>query len=90
GSGTAFVKFAAARPGTGSATRLERVLGGCEALAAERGAGRLVAGVNTARRSAYRLLLASGFRAYLHGVAMQRPDERGFNQPDAFVLDDWR
>lgn len=90
GSGTTFVKFAAVRPGADAAANLARLLGACEALAIERGAERLVAGVNTARREAYRLLLAHGFRAFLHGVAMQRPDAAGFNQEHCFVLDDWR
>jgi GNAT superfamily N-acetyltransferase len=90
GSGTAFVKFAAVRAGLAAAATLQRLVAACEALAAQRGAGRLVAGVNTARRDAYRVLLGAGFRAFLHGVAMQRPDATGFNRPDVFVLDDWR
>lgn len=90
GSGTAFIKFAAVRPGPSAPAIFERLLSACEALAAERAAGRLVVGVNTARREAYRLLLSAGFRGFLHGVAMQRPDAPGFNRADVFVLDDWR
>ena len=84
------MKFGAARPGPGAAEAFERLLDACEALAAARGLSRLVAGVNTARRDAYRRMLARGFRADLVGVAMERPDEPGFNRPDVYVMDDWR
>jgi GNAT superfamily N-acetyltransferase len=90
GGGTCFVKFGAARPGPGAGEAFERLLDACEALAASRGLGRLAAGVNTARRDAYRRMLARGFRADLVGVAMQRPDEPGYNRPDVYVMDDWR
>jgi hypothetical protein len=49
-----------------------------------------VAGVNTGRREAYHRMLARGFRADLVGVAMERPDEPGYNRPDVYVMDDWR
>ena len=90
GSGTCFVKFGAARPGPGAGAAFERLLDACEGLAAARGLSRLVAGVNTARREAYRRMLARGFRADLVGVAMERPDEPGYNRADVFVMDDWR
>ncbi|MGH9540400.1 MAG: GNAT family N-acetyltransferase [Terriglobales bacterium] len=90
GSGAMYVKFGAARPGAGAAARFERLLAACEALAVERGAGRVIAGVNTARHDAYRALLRQGFRAEFLGVAMQRPNQPGFNRPDCFVIDDWR
>lgn len=90
GSGTCFVKFGAARPGLGAGEAFERLLDACEGLAAERGLSRLVAGVNTGRREAYRALLARGFRADLVGVAMERPDDPGYNRPDVYAIDDWR
>lgn len=90
GPGTAFVKFAAARPGAGAAERFGRLLDAIEGHAAASGAGRLVTGVNLARHDAYRLLLDRGYRAFLQGVAMQRPNEAGYNRPDVFALDDWR
>ncbi len=88
GSGTLFVKFAAVQPGAVDdfATLLDR----CEALAAARGAGRIVAGVNSARREAYRLLQARGYRSWLNGVTMHRPDQPGYDRPDLFVIDDGR
>jgi GNAT superfamily N-acetyltransferase len=90
GGGNCFVKFGAARPGPGAADAFERLLDACEALAASRSLGRLAAGVNTARRDAYRRMLAHGFRADLMGVAMERLDEPGYNRPDVYVMDDWR
>ena len=90
GGGTCFVKFGAARPGPGAGEAFERLLDACEGLAAARGLSRLVAGVNTGRREAYRRLLARGFRADLVGVAMERADEPGYNRADVYVMDDWR
>jgi GNAT superfamily N-acetyltransferase len=86
GSGTCYVKFAAAR----AAADFDRLVGACEAFAAGRGAVRLVAGMNTGRRDAYRILLRRGFSADLIGVTMHRPDEPGYSRPDAYVVDDWR
>lgn len=90
GSGTTFVKFGAVRPGPDAARWFERLLDACDAVAARRGSAQLVAGVNVARRAAYRALLGRGYRTFLQGVAMQRPDEPAFNAPGIFVLDDWR
>jgi GNAT superfamily N-acetyltransferase len=90
GSGAAYLKFAIARPGAGAEARLERVLAAAEALAAARGLERVIAGVNTARRAAYRVVLARGYRPVIQGVAMQRGTDAGCNRPDCFVLDDLR
>lgn len=90
GSGAAFVKFGAAQPGRDAAGALDRLLAACEALAADRGLGQLIAGVNTARHDAYRLLIERGFKSFLVGVAMQRPNAHAFNRADCFVIDDWR
>ena len=90
GSGVTYVKFGAMRPGRDAPVLFDRLLAACEALAAERGCSKLVAGVNTARHTAYRRMTERGFRAFLHGVAMQRPNEAGYNRPDCFVIDDWR
>ena len=90
GSNTCFIKFAAARPGPNVAERFERLLDACEELAAERGLERIVAGVNAARHDAYRRMLARGYRTWLEGVIMQRPNEPGHCRPDAYVIDDLR
>ncbi len=88
GSGTLFVKFAACRPGDQAG--FERLLASCESLARAKGMARLVAGCNTARAEAYRLMQARGFRAEIIGVAMHRPGQTGYNRPGIFALDDWR
>lgn len=90
GSGTAYIKFGGTRAGDGAARRLDRLLASCEALAASRGIAQLIVGVNTARHTAYRLMLERGFRTMLHGIAMQRYNEPGYNHADCFILDDWR
>ena len=90
GSGTCYVKFAAARPGAGASERFGRLLEACELLAVSQGAERLLAGVNTARHEAYQHLLAHGFRTEFQGIAMQRGNDAGYNRPGIFLIDDWR
>jgi GNAT superfamily N-acetyltransferase len=90
GPDTLFVKFAAVRHGDGADERFSRLLDAIDGHAVAAGASRLVAGVNLARHHAYRMLLARGYRAFLQGVAMQRPNEPGYNRPEVFALDDWR
>ena len=90
GTGTCYVKFGAARPGRTAADDFDALLTACEEYAAENGASRLSAGVNTARHAAYVRLMQRGFRTDMHGVAMQRPNEDGYNRTDVYLLDDWR
>ena len=90
GRNTCFIKFAAVRPGPGVENEFEHLLDNCEALAAERGLGRMEAGVNLNRSQAYRQMLRRGFRTDIQGVAMHKPDSPAYNRPDAFVVDDWR
>ncbi len=90
GSGTCYVKFAAARPGPHASSAFTRLVVGCEALAVERGAGTVLAGVNTARQAAYEVMLARGYRAGMYGLAMHRPNRAGFSRRNDFVVDDWR
>jgi GNAT superfamily N-acetyltransferase len=89
-TGTVYVKFGAARPGQGAALYFDQLLSAAEALAAARGNTNLIAGVNAARHDAYRIMIERGFRTFTEGVAMQRPNEPGYNRPDCFVIDDWR
>ncbi len=88
GGGTLFVKFAACRPGDQAG--FERLLASCEGLARAKGVPRILAGCNTARVEAYRLMGARGFRAEIIGVAMHRPGQAGYNRPGIFAIDDWR
>lgn len=90
GRDTCYLKFAAVRSGPGAEKMFGHLLDACEALAAERGLGRMEAGVNLSRSQAYRQMLRRGFRIDFQGVAMHRPDLPAYNRPDAFVVDDWR
>jgi hypothetical protein len=91
GGDTCYVKFAVARPGEGAPARFERLVDACEAYAALRGLSRIVVGVDTGRRDAYRRLLARGFRAEQIGVSMWlRPDEPRLDGPEQYVIDDLR
>jgi GNAT superfamily N-acetyltransferase len=85
-----FVKFGAARSGHGAEARFASLLDGCSALARAAGMTNVLAGVNTGREEAYRLMLERGFRARAHVVSMHRPNEPGYSRPGCFVLDDWR
>lgn len=86
---TCYIKFAAARYGTGAGQRFEKLLDACHTFASSRGAT-IEAGVNLAREDAYRRMRAHGYRIAMNGVAMQRPHAVGFNRSDAYVIDDWR
>lgn len=90
GADVCFVKFGAVRPGPEATNRFERLLDACEQLAAERGLGQLDAGMNLGRQDAYRRMIDRGFRTWLQGVTMHRPNEPGYSHPDAYVIDDWR
>jgi GNAT superfamily N-acetyltransferase len=90
GSGTCYIKFGAARPGSRVEQTFDHLLLACEQMGAEKGLSRIVGGVNTARHEAYRKMLACGFRTDLQGVAMQRPNEAGFNRSGVYLIDDWR
>jgi GNAT superfamily N-acetyltransferase len=90
GSGNCYLKFGAARAGQGAPERFARLLDACEEFALGRGASRLVAGVSTERRGAYRLLLENGYRTDFIGVTMHAPDAAAYHYADAYVIDDWR
>lgn len=90
GSDTCYVKFGAVRPGPEASSAFRTLLGGCDALAVQRGAGTVLAAVNTARQAAYEVMLARGYRAGMDGLAMHRPNRVGFSRRSDFVVDDWR
>ncbi|MDN3267084.1 GNAT family N-acetyltransferase [Streptomyces sp. MA15] len=90
GEDVCFVKFGAVRPGPDAADRFERLLEACEQLAAEKGLRQLDAGTNLARQDAYRRMADRGFRTWLQGVTMHKPNEPGYSHADAYVIDDWR
>jgi GNAT superfamily N-acetyltransferase len=90
GSGVCYVKFGAVRPGPAAGQHFTRLLSACEAFAQASGVARVVAGVNMGCDEAYRHMLKSGFRTDLFGIAMQRPNEAGFNRSDVYLISDWR
>jgi hypothetical protein len=60
GADVCFVKFGAVRPGGQAGDRFERLLDACEQPAADRGLGRLDAGMSLDRTDAYRRMVARG------------------------------
>jgi len=90
GSDTCYIKFGAVRSGANAGQDFKRLLKACEKMAAEKGLQKIVAGVNTGRQEAYQHLLNSGFRTELQGVAMERPNEPGYNRAGIYLIDDWR
>jgi hypothetical protein len=90
GSSTCYIKFGAVRPGSNAARDFQHLLDACQALASKKGMTRLVAGVNTARHEAYRIMVEQGFRTEFQGIAMEKPNEPGYNRADVYLIDDWR
>ena len=90
GSGVCYVKFGVVHPGKGVERDFSRLLYACEEFAAAQGASRLILGVNTGRESAYRQVLARGFRTDFLGLSMTKPNEAGYNRSDVYLIDDWR
>lgn len=90
GDGNLFVKFGAVVPGKDADKRFAALLEACIDGAARLGLANVMAGVNTARESAYRQMQKRGFRTLLQGVTMHRPNEPGYSRPELYVLDDWR
>lgn len=90
GEGCCFVKFGAVRPGPEAGDRFARLLDTCGALAISVGMATVLAGVNLARKEAYRHMVTRGFRTEIQGVTMHRPNDRGYSGPGLYVLDDWR
>ena len=88
--GQLLVKFAAVRPGRDAPDLFRALLRACEALAAGRGAKRLVAGTNSGRSDAYRIMKEHDFRTDANGIAMMRPATEGYNLPHIYAIDDWR
>jgi len=90
GGGNCYVKFGAVRAGRTAARAFGQLLDACESLAHQRGLSRLEAGVNLAREETYYRMRTRGFRTEMQGVAMQRPNEAGYNRPGVYLIDDWR
>lgn len=90
GSGNCYVKFAAVRRGDNSPHLFNELLDAFDDYASSQSISRIVAGVNTARHGAYKIMIERGFRTDMQGVTMHRPNEPGYNIPDNYLIDDWR
>jgi hypothetical protein len=90
GTGNLFVKFGVVRPDPNAPALFARLIDACETVAADAGCQEIIVGVNTARHQAYRQMIDRGFRTFLEGVAMLRPNEPGYNRRDCFIIDDLR
>lgn len=90
GSGNCYVKFGAVRPSPDSARVFDSLLDACERYAKSQNASRIIGGANMGRHNAYRRMIERGFRTDMQGVAMQKPNEPGYNRKDIFLIDDWR
>ncbi len=90
GAGSCLIRFGAVRTTANAERHFDQLLAACRTLAMDEGLTRLLASVNTSRHKPYRQLLARGFRAEMQGVTMHRPNEDGYNKPNAYILDDWR
>jgi hypothetical protein len=65
-------------------------LNAIEELAYSKDIPKITAGINTARHSAYKIMIERAFRTDMQGVAMHRPNEPGYNLHDIYLIDDWR
>jgi GNAT superfamily N-acetyltransferase len=90
GAGACYIKFGAVHPRRNREENFNRLLDACDEMSSAAGLSRLVAGINLGREQAYRQLLARGFRIEMQGIAMERPNEAGYNTSDVYLLDDWR
>lgn len=91
GSGVCHVKFAAVLPGPRTGDDFARLLDAVEDFARSKGAAKITAGVNLARREAFQQMFSRGFRTSMQGVAMEAGAAgSGYNRAGVYVLDDWR
>jgi GNAT superfamily N-acetyltransferase len=90
GTGTCYVKFAAALPSAHCEAAFTRLVASCEGFAAQRGCERIVCGVNYGRVGTLELLVGRGYRTESLGVTMHGANAPGYSEPGKWVIDDWR
>ncbi|HVX26137.1 MAG TPA: GNAT family N-acetyltransferase [Parafilimonas sp.] len=88
-TGSLYIKFGVADADKGK-NNFEKLLSACEAFASTKKLSKIVAGVNTARRRAYVQMLEHDFKTGTQGIIMQRPNKKGYNKKNNFIIDDWR
>ncbi|PWT98876.1 MAG: hypothetical protein C5B53_06135 [Candidatus Melainabacteria bacterium] len=89
-TGVCQVKQAAVLPSPKASNHFAVLLEACSAYAKEKGATKLLFGLNAGRRAAFDQTLSSNCRIDSLGVAMHRPDEPFADRRDVYVIDDWR
>jgi GNAT superfamily N-acetyltransferase len=90
GNETCYIKFGAVPSNDSkSLERFSKLVDACSGFAGLNGATKIQAGVNLGRTQAYEELRRLGFKTLFQGVAMQRPNEPGYNRSDVFAMDDW-
>ena len=90
GSGVCYIKFGGVFSRPNSAMYFDSLIDACETFAKGQGLSRLVAGVNTGRHEAYLKLISQGFSTEFQGVVMDKPNEPAYNNPETYLIDDWR
>ena len=90
GSQQTLIKFAAVRPGNSIKECFVKLLIAVEQFAIARDITRIVAGTNTGRSECYETMRAHGYRTWMNGIAMLRPEGPGYNLAEVFIVDDWR
>lgn len=103
GSGNCYIKFGAVRSArdnnnyddnnngnSDDQLSFDALLDACEEYARSENVLRIVGGVNMSRYNACKRMIDRGFKIDMQGVAMQRPNEPGYNLPGVFLIDDWR
>jgi N-acetylglutamate synthase-like GNAT family acetyltransferase len=90
GSDVCYIKFGIVKSDNNSQENFMALLNATSLLAKDKHLSRIVAGVNTERSEAYRLMVAYGFSVEMQGIAMHWPNESGYNHSDVYLIDDWR
>lgn len=90
GRDTCYIKFGAVKPGKNASDRFTNLLDDCERFSNIIGMSKLVAGVNTSRDQAYFQMLNMGFKINTLGIVMHNPNQPAYNNPDTYVIDDYR
>jgi N-acetylglutamate synthase-like GNAT family acetyltransferase len=90
GSDVCYIKFGAVLPSENTKGKFVELLSAVKQLASENNISKITAGVNLERHNAAKTMLNDGFKTDLQGVSMYKPNEQGYNLPNAYVIDDMR
>jgi predicted N-acetyltransferase YhbS len=88
--GSLYVKYLAIDRALRKAEHFDHFLSALEHVAREMGLGRLIVPVYSAYFAAYQTLVERGYQIDYTMVRMKRGKQEDYEDPDDFVLDDWR